>query len=304
MRTGYIYKITNPTGKVYIGQTDNIERRKSQYRRLRTKKQAVLHCSLLSHGWDKHIFEIIETITTDEDLTLILDEKEIYYIALYRCNKYRYQEDGGMNLTDGGTGVKRGRKLTEKERLVNAKAVDCYNIDGTFYMTFSCMKDGEKHFSPNNKGKWSATISTAIKNKVIAYKKVWKFTEQDISFIDEVINNVKNKKENRTVHPNHKRAIVSFNPDGSLFMEFESGADAARYFGGDIDVNKTGICNAIKKRHRFKNKYWIYKKEIRNLEEIKKSWNMWFHEYSKEEQRILYNKRKVREYHNKKLQLM
>ena len=56
-----IYKITSPTGRVYIGQSVNIERRFSEYRRPDgPKKQRRLCCSFRAHGVEAHAFEVLE----------------------------------------------------------------------------------------------------------------------------------------------------------------------------------------------------------------------------------------------------
>ncbi|MGZ9736534.1 GIY-YIG nuclease family protein [Flavobacterium sp. GNP002] len=55
----YIYKITSPSNKVYVGSTSNITRRWSSYRRMKCEAQRKLYSSLLKHGVDKHKFEII-----------------------------------------------------------------------------------------------------------------------------------------------------------------------------------------------------------------------------------------------------
>jgi len=43
---GYIYKITNPSGKIYIGQTTNIHIRKSKYKNSNCKNQTRLFNSI------------------------------------------------------------------------------------------------------------------------------------------------------------------------------------------------------------------------------------------------------------------
>ena len=56
-----IYKITNPNGKVYIGQSVNVEKRLNGYKSLNNcNKQLLLHRSLKKYGSGDHIFEIIE----------------------------------------------------------------------------------------------------------------------------------------------------------------------------------------------------------------------------------------------------
>ena len=74
-----IYKITNPKGKVYIGQSININKRFKQYQSLcNSKSQIKLNRSLNKYGIKNHTFEIIEEC----DLEL-LNERERYYQELY-----------------------------------------------------------------------------------------------------------------------------------------------------------------------------------------------------------------------------
>jgi group I intron endonuclease len=47
-----IYKITNPKGKIYIGQSVDIEKRKYYYQALHCKKQTMLYNSIKKYGWD------------------------------------------------------------------------------------------------------------------------------------------------------------------------------------------------------------------------------------------------------------
>ena len=57
-----IYKITSPSGKVYIGQSRNIKNRKWRYKRLDCKSQVKLYSSFKKYGFDKHKFEIIQIL--------------------------------------------------------------------------------------------------------------------------------------------------------------------------------------------------------------------------------------------------
>jgi group I intron endonuclease len=69
-----IYKITSPTGKIYIGQSVNIEKRFSQYLRLHCKDIKRLYRSFLKHGVDNHVFETIEECSID-----LLNTRERYW---------------------------------------------------------------------------------------------------------------------------------------------------------------------------------------------------------------------------------
>jgi group I intron endonuclease len=80
-----IYKITNPKGKIYIGQTINLENRKHTYisKPNAYKGQTKLYNSIQYYGWDKHIWEIIEYCEISQLL-----EREYYYKHQYKVLEY------------------------------------------------------------------------------------------------------------------------------------------------------------------------------------------------------------------------
>lgn len=55
-----IYKITSPSGKVYIGEAINIHKRWRHYKGLHCKRQPHIYNSLLKYGVENHVFEIVE----------------------------------------------------------------------------------------------------------------------------------------------------------------------------------------------------------------------------------------------------
>jgi group I intron endonuclease len=59
IKTG-IYKITNPNGKVYIGQSIDIDKRWNKYKVKNCKPQIRLYNSLNKYGWENHYKDIIE----------------------------------------------------------------------------------------------------------------------------------------------------------------------------------------------------------------------------------------------------
>jgi group I intron endonuclease len=82
-----IYKITNPKGKIYIGQSTNIENRKIYYMYLKSKSQPKIYESIKKYGWGQHRFDIIEECSID-----MLDLKEEEY-------KTKYVEEFGWGTT-------------------------------------------------------------------------------------------------------------------------------------------------------------------------------------------------------------
>jgi len=73
-----IYKITSPSGKIYIGQSKDITKRWKKYENLKCKNQIKIYRSLLKYGVENHIFEIIEECEIHE-----LNNKERYYQEFY-----------------------------------------------------------------------------------------------------------------------------------------------------------------------------------------------------------------------------
>lgn len=73
-----IYKITNPKGRVYIGQSINIEKRSKIYKKEDCRGQPKLHGSLVKYGFSQHNFEVIEECTTEE-----LNVRERYWQDFY-----------------------------------------------------------------------------------------------------------------------------------------------------------------------------------------------------------------------------
>lgn len=109
-----IYKITSPSGKVYIGQSkDCLNRWNKYYLKLDCKGQVLLYRSLKKYGVENHKFEVIATCSEDE-----LDELERYYQELYNV----INPNIGLNccLVKAGTRSKLYNKETrEKIRLAN-----------------------------------------------------------------------------------------------------------------------------------------------------------------------------------------
>lgn len=73
-----IYKITSPSGKIYIGQSINIENRKKEHKYLCNKKGKKLQSSYIKYGFDKHTFEVVEECSIE-----MLNERERHWIIYY-----------------------------------------------------------------------------------------------------------------------------------------------------------------------------------------------------------------------------
>lgn len=88
-----IYKITSPSGKIYIGQSVNCYERFKCYKRYACKSQSKLYASLKKYGSENHTYEILEECSIDD-----LSSKEKYYVDLFSS----FNTDHGLNVRDGG----------------------------------------------------------------------------------------------------------------------------------------------------------------------------------------------------------
>lgn len=95
---GYIYKITSPNGKVYVGQTINKKQRKYHYNSGSFKQQIKLWNSSQKHNWNPaDTFEIIEECLCGEN-KCYLNKREKYWIQHHNSFK------NGLNCNEGGHG--------------------------------------------------------------------------------------------------------------------------------------------------------------------------------------------------------
>ena len=111
MRTVFIYKITSPSGKIYVGQSINIKMRVAKYSTLNCKGQPRLYNSLKKYGWDNHLFEIIDECT--EVLPVLYNMKETFWITYYDC------VESGLNCNSGGDNRKHSQQTKDKLRKAN-----------------------------------------------------------------------------------------------------------------------------------------------------------------------------------------
>ncbi len=125
-----IYKITNPKGRIYIGQSVDITKRFNQYKLLHCKKQTILYNSFVKYGLLNHKFEVI----TECDIER-LNEQERYFQDVYNvlsktglnCTLTKASDRSGehsietkLKIGEAGKGKKRSaetkRKISEAQK--------------------------------------------------------------------------------------------------------------------------------------------------------------------------------------------
>jgi len=162
--TGYIYKITSPNGEVYIGQTINLRKRKSDYRCNSFKKQTHLWNTCIKYNWNpSETFEVIDECLCGEDKKDIND-REIYWISYYNSHK------NGLNCTEGGKGQV-GRVWTteqkNKQREITLENGTGFQTGNKITLGKKLTENHRKKISESNKGHkaWNKGQETPIEVK-------------------------------------------------------------------------------------------------------------------------------------------
>lgn len=103
-----IYKITSPSGRVYIGQSWNMKGRMRLYKYLRCKGQPKIYNSIKKHGWDNHAFEIVHQLPADINQTDLNNYEQIYLDA------YRDAGIEVLNIREAGSNGKPNPESSKK----------------------------------------------------------------------------------------------------------------------------------------------------------------------------------------------
>lgn len=120
MSIGIIYKLSSPSGKLYIGQTWDYQARMNQYNHNLAEGQPKLNNAFKKYGIENFEKEILDYCYSQEEM----DECEIYWIKFYNSIKE------GYNVREGGSCGKFGdstkKLMSENNWLKNGKCNDEY----------------------------------------------------------------------------------------------------------------------------------------------------------------------------------
>ena len=186
---GVIYKITNPSDRIYVGKTYNLASRIASHKccAKKTTKAIILYNSIRKYGWDAHVLEVLEDVPDDQ-----LNVREMFWIA--ELKTYCYENPNGMNMTKGGDGQRTTwmhdieRRKRQSERFTGS--------GGTFY--------GHHHTEENKK---KASIRVSKFNKENGIKVPEWGAEKGWAAV--------------------RREVICYNRDGILVGEYNSLTQAA-----------------------------------------------------------------------------
>ena len=156
-----IYKITSPTGRIYIGQSVDIYHRFKTYNRMYVKNegQTKLHRSFLKHGVENHTFEIIEECSEEG-----LNCRERYWQDFYDIL------NGGLNCRLTKVGDRSGKVSAETLSKMSEASMGNQHWLGKTHTQETKDKIGDanrgrKHSNEVNKSKGRKGSSPPLKGK-------------------------------------------------------------------------------------------------------------------------------------------
>ena len=146
-----IYKITNLiNGKVYIGQSIDIEKRFNTYKRLDCKMQTKIYRSLNKYGVENHTFEIIQECDIE-----ILNERERFW-----QEHYNVLGKNGLNCRLTKSNDKTGKmceetkiKLSDKKKGVKVHTIESKRKISEHFKGKKKSEETRRKLSEINKGK-------------------------------------------------------------------------------------------------------------------------------------------------------
>jgi len=114
-----IYKLTSPSGKCYIGQSIDLDRRLRKYKYKGCKEQPLIYNAINKYGWDNFKVDILWCSEDNTNSYFILNQLEEDFINLYdSMNRLK-----GYNLFYGGN----NKSHTDETKLKISEALKKYN---------------------------------------------------------------------------------------------------------------------------------------------------------------------------------
>ena len=264
-----IYKITNPKGKIYIGQSiDVFNRRDKYYIKMHNslKGQPKIYNSIKKYGWEHHQFEIIEECSIDQ-----LDEREIYWGLYYNTLDPKL----GLNLKlgngnpiisdetkqkiskahKGRISPSLGKHWSEESKNRVKKTILQYDLEGNFVSEWVGVEEAKK--SLNTKGITMALGNYSNTSGGYIWKPYTNNYPRKLSSEDVFRHNFK-----YCSNPRKRKPIVVTDLNNNIIYEFTSTYQASH----ELNKHPANINSALnKKKQTYVGYIWYYKEDFEKL---------------------------------------
>jgi group I intron endonuclease len=216
-----IYKIISPLGRIYIGQSINIDIRFCNYKKLKCKSQLKIYNSLIKYGVDNHIFEIIE-----ECDFILLNERERYW-----QDYYNVLSKNGLNCNLVSTNDL-PKILSEETKLKISKSL-------------TGLKHTEESKNKISKGLTGRPVSQETRNKISESNKNKEFSIERRQKISNALKGRKipkdviEKRTKKLSKGNHYKARIVVNTQNGVF--YDCIGDAAKCY----NIKRSTLNNSL-----------------------------------------------------------
>jgi len=235
-----IYKWTSPSGRVYVGQSKQLTKRKQWYDSTGVKFASMpkLKRSFKKYGVENHIYEIIEYCSLDK-----LDEREIYWGSYY-------------NTLEEGLNCKLGEQnsiFSEETKLKMSKAKQGFKLSPESEakrqanLRKTCdKKNNIREEKKKNKPKY---IPTKEHRKNLSKSKLGKsiHTEESKQKLREYGKTRDLTKAWEATSKSLSKPILQYSPEGEFIKKWNSANEAELYYNGKRGDNIRSTIRHYKK---------------------------------------------------------
>lgn len=227
-----IYKITSPSGKIYIGQTTNFIKRKNYYKNGAKPYQVRIYNSLEKYGYNAHTIEFIE-----ECLVESLNERERHWQEFYDVIG-----KNGLNCRLTATNDKSGF-LSESSKHKLSIAKKKVVIDGEWREKFAYDWSGKNH-SEQTKRK----MSESAKGKKKTSEHISKLPQNQKGCIRPKMS--ESTKLKQSFNSGKARKVYQYTKDNEFIKEWRNVTEAEKAYSinnvSSVALGKLKTCGGFK----------------------------------------------------------
>lgn len=245
---GYIYKISNNiNNKIYIGKTTrDIKTRFKQHCSKTAHKEdnSILHKAMDKYGINNFYIEEVNVVTsnTKEDLTILLNEMEKYYIDVFDT------------VSPNGYNILRGGENTPNNRV---HEIYKFSLTGEFIQYYETISDALVSVGENNLK--STKIQYHLHTDCKAYGYLWS-EDFNCNPYEQFIH--WNKKNNGKKSPNKMYPkVCQYNTNKEFVSYYNTASNAAKKVLGKPNFNLYVYARG-RNNHFYNDYYWYFSDDL------------------------------------------